>query len=779
MAAIDDGILAAGFVPPSHNPPGLTTLPLYLLSEILTHVEDTRDLASLCCACKVLNYMALPQLYQSFTLTSYDRIRFRDHMSEGCGSASPFSMGLNSIVARKLGPLVKSFTLRGSWAENELEEHSRLGRVPESSMMLNIAVRAALNEMTNLVSFTWQLNTKALETVYQGLLQAKDLKALTIRFPSSRHPRPTMVIPPMLNLEFLKITDIDPLCYPDDISTLLAQSRKLKDLRLHWSPRMKQSQEASVRLSEYFRKCSSLNKPLKLKSISFQNFYAPYSEEMETAFDNTYLEEMHVLDSPAIFSDDYHPVSFVETSWSTGTCLHEHSLKCVRHDHLDKKVAWILSSLNSLERLYYISPIRTASDYINRPREPHSSDPPTDYGDEHTDSAFVSLANSKPLRLNVVPPAVLNAHKAMQDTYLESIFNVHGPKLKHLLLPSRWTLPKDIVLRLVRACPNLEQLGFAAEISGLDSLTVIQPFLTKLRALRLLIPTTRHHGTSPTTLGAYSPSDAPMRIPGQDDPLNNLSQQPSENVLAQLTDLNARAIAELADLDDRVHMRFIGLYTNNQVAAQTIKIVSIGWKAYDLGDVYTIPASEVLPRCQQPTVDDENRPQTMVSGDSPVRYTPWIVDSPNEPQALQSGSFFQPAGSGKRKLPGSILPSPRLSKKPRNQDAGHQRYPPELRNAFELKNIATPLDSPSEELLPDNNPDNKNLPQFDMTDPSAYITSSGYPLSEPARTEITRHMARLQSISEAGGTVYKRRIRRVGWDILKHWEIFALDTQGI
>ncbi|KAI5295573.1 hypothetical protein KEM52_000951 [Ascosphaera acerosa] len=296
--------------------------------------------------------MALPQLCKHIVLTSYDRIRFRDNMSEGCGSASPFSMGLNAIVSRNLGPLVRSFTLRGSWAETELEEHSRLGRVPESSMMLNIAVRAALNEMTNLEFFAWQLNTKALDTVYRGLAQASKLKALTIRFPSSRHPRPTTSIPPMPQLESLKVTDIDPLCYPDDISALVAYSPKLNDLKLHWSPRIKRSQEPSVRLSEYFRKCVTRGKPLRLRSVSFQNFYAPYSDEIDNAFDMTCLEEMHILDSPGIFTTDYVPVSFVETSWANPNCFHKHNLKCLRHDHLDKKVAWMISRISALEQLW-------------------------------------------------------------------------------------------------------------------------------------------------------------------------------------------------------------------------------------------------------------------------------------------------------------------------------------------------------------------------------------------------------------------------------------------
>src|SRR5690242_10575981 len=99
--------------------------------------------------------MALPQLYRHITLTSYDKIRYRGDEPEGIGSASPFSMGLNAVITRPYASLVRSLTLRGDWREDELEEHARVGRVPDSSMMLNIAVRAAVDRMTELESFRW------------------------------------------------------------------------------------------------------------------------------------------------------------------------------------------------------------------------------------------------------------------------------------------------------------------------------------------------------------------------------------------------------------------------------------------------------------------------------------------------------------------------------------------------------------------------------------------------------------------------------------------------
>ena len=100
--------------------------------------------------------MTVPQLYKNIILTSYPDIRFNDEdVPEGFGSASPFTMGLNALVTRKLSNLVQTLDLRGQWPENDLEDYARVGRVPDSSMMLNIVVHAALDRCTSLEKFKY------------------------------------------------------------------------------------------------------------------------------------------------------------------------------------------------------------------------------------------------------------------------------------------------------------------------------------------------------------------------------------------------------------------------------------------------------------------------------------------------------------------------------------------------------------------------------------------------------------------------------------------------
>jgi hypothetical protein len=96
--------------------------------------------------------MTLPRLYERVTLRSYAEIRYVSGKPEGYGSGSPFSMGLNALVSRTFTDYVQQFRVVGEWKESDIEDFSK-GRVPDNSMMLNIALRAVLDKMQNIVSF--------------------------------------------------------------------------------------------------------------------------------------------------------------------------------------------------------------------------------------------------------------------------------------------------------------------------------------------------------------------------------------------------------------------------------------------------------------------------------------------------------------------------------------------------------------------------------------------------------------------------------------------------
>ncbi|KAJ5966192.1 hypothetical protein N7481_012906 [Penicillium waksmanii] len=720
MAAVNQNMFGASIT--TDRPGGglLMRLPLNLIVQIVSHVDDTGDLARLCRTCRVLNYMALPQLYRSLTLNSYGKIRYRNEQPEGIGSASPFTMGLNAIITRPYATLVRSITLRGDWKERELEEHSQVGRVPDSSMLLNIAVRAAVDRMTNLESFHWELNTKMLDTVYHGLTQLPRLTTLTIRFPSTRHPQPTFVLPGMPHLRSLKITDIDPLCYPDDIATMLLKSKKLRELKLHWSPRMRIAQEPSVSLHEYFRKCIAAKHPIPVKKLSFQNMYAFHTEEFNVAFDPTTVEDVTFLSG----TDNTGFVNtFIENSWPTMMPHKKLQIKSIRVDAVSKRNSEFLGNFRGLERLYFVNVTADSSDYLNSPRP----------GFGPASSALTPPVHEIPNGVMGNSPAAaspasqLNLATSVRDSYLSHITTNHGASLRHLLLCSKWPLSTAMIARLVHSCPNLEQLALATEFSSMESLGMLVPFLRKLVALRLLIPAGSAspqggmNGTAPNSATSHTLSgDSAAKFPKLAKSLTFSEQQQPHKFTKEIErELeNARSLADIVDLDDDMLMEMMSYDLADKNVYGNVKVVGMGWKSFELRDFYKAPL---------PVYDDSES------------QSPDPTSDQHEATSEESGGHDTNGQSGAdtTSTPATNIPASTLGKRNRDDDDES-----ESRSRMSLYHTTTRESSES-------------------THPG-FVKTGCFP---PVLTN--------------DGQVSRRRMRRVGWEVLQHWEIWALDAQEI
>ncbi|KAE8349752.1 hypothetical protein BDV28DRAFT_140533 [Aspergillus coremiiformis] len=695
MAAVNRNMFDASVTTDRPRGGSLMVLPLNLIAFIISHLDDPGDLARLCRTCRVLNYMTLPQLYKSITLTSYDRIRYRGDQPEGMGSASPFSMGLNAIITRPYASLVRSLTLRGSWRESELDEHARIGRVPDSSMMLNIVVRAAIDKMAELESFTWDLNTKMLETVYLGLTNLPKLTSLTVRFPSSRHPRPTIVIPAMPHLRYLKITDIDPLCYPDDISTLLWKCRKLRVLNMHWSPRMREEQEPSVMLHDYFRKCVTAKQPLKVTKIGLQNFYALHTEEFNLAFDQTTVQDVTILTNPK--ADDYNFMNtFVDSTWPINP-PHIIGIKSMRQDSFTRRHADFIGNFTGLEKLYFVNATPNPNDMNSSKPLEYSAPTPTSAGQNNLNSGNASAqtphatpSNSPSLQANI------------RDAYLNNIIMNHAATLRHLLLPSYWPLSSSTIARIVHASPQLEQLAFATEFSSMETLGLLLPFLRNLVAVRLLVPTGATLSSQPSR-----PSKAS---------LGRFSKRPCapDEIFT-----SAMTLADIVDADDDILIdKFSESLADPQVFSQ-LKLFGFGWKAFELLDYYTVPCA---PPPERNVQSQSQSPADLVSDEANGCRERLVNGLPHNDDGATASGLLTPAPNGTQ--------APTLLGKRRCDHELNPGTPPKT-----CKLRENPIE----------------LSEFNPCMP----------------TTVTN------------GRMWRRRVRRVRWDVVKRYEIWGLDTQEL
>ncbi|EXJ83999.1 hypothetical protein A1O3_04666 [Capronia epimyces CBS 606.96] len=451
---------------------GVDSVPLTIVAHIISYLEDdVASLAQLCRTSRVLFYMTLPHLWNNVALKSYSSIRYKDELPEGFGGASPFSMGLNALVTRNVSRLVRSLALEGEIGAADLDEYARAGRVSESEMILNIAIRAAIDQCVHLRSFKWDLDTRRQPNVYAGLAKLSSLETLWLKLPTNRSPQPVVEAPPLPNLKSLTITHYDPFCFPDDFSTLFLHASKLEVLNMHFSPRMRERGETSVMLTQFFRKNIAAKKKLYLKKIGVYNLL-PYVDAAECVevLDSSLCEDFTALNTFGLDEDAVNgrpATHFIDRAWMVS--VDERSRpkrpKTLRLDQLHKRHALDLGKSAGLERLYLINARYKAESAEVSPRAPSTT-----------------TSGNRSARPTPTP------NTSLRDLYLDSICDVCGPTLKHLILPARWLLPTQVTARLIRSCPNLTQLSAAIQCVDLDVLRILVPFLSKLWAMRILSP---------------------------------------------------------------------------------------------------------------------------------------------------------------------------------------------------------------------------------------------------------------------------------------------------
>lgn len=312
---------------------------------------------------------------------------------------------------------------------------------------------------------SWELDTKMLPTVWQGLVLKSSLTHLTIRYPSRRTPQPIALVPPLPNLKSLKLYDIDPLCYGDDVSLLIRDAKKLEDLKLIWNPRMREACEPSVSLGAFFGQMVAAGSGAPIRKLAFKNLYAINDATFADHAFKMYLEEFTFINSIAGAGDEA-DAAFFEHTWRPATISPAPNMKMVRTDKVTRQHVSYLNSSPGLERLYLVGPPRT--NRINgisfKNPAPFPNSPASSTNSSPTDAATISL----------------------KDEYLDAMIKHHGSTLRHLLLMPCWRLTSDEIAVIVRHCPNLEQLGIGVEFCNFFNLRLLVPFLPKLTAIRIL-----------------------------------------------------------------------------------------------------------------------------------------------------------------------------------------------------------------------------------------------------------------------------------------------------
>jgi hypothetical protein len=463
-------------------------LPLNLIARIVSYLDDPGDIARVTRTSRLLYYMTLPQLYQQVALHSYSDIKYVNGRPEGYGSGSPFMMALNGLVTKSYAGVVQHFRVWGEWKDVGADDFAK-GRVPDNSMMLNMMLRVCVDKMVKLRSFSWELDCKPLKTLYQGLAAKDTLTSLTIKFPSSRLPRPSVCIPAMPALKVLKAIDIDPLCYPDDISVLILSSKNLIDLRLHFSPRMRTQAEPSLSMEAYFGRCFKAGYIPQLKHVAMQNFFGPNTHALGAVMNPVSCESCTFLDTFGGAQGGSSNV-FVDDTWRHIPNDTKFHCRILRFNEFAEQHVTMIKNSRGLERVYIVN------DRAGKPAMSSTGNTPgrdsAEYITPDDSPAASTTTNHTNGTTTVSAPADIytTARNADISTfgpfYLNAFTQYHGATLQHLLLSAHWKLNETDISTLIRCCPNLTQLGLALASSQISTLRLLLPFLENLYAFRIL-----------------------------------------------------------------------------------------------------------------------------------------------------------------------------------------------------------------------------------------------------------------------------------------------------
>lgn len=290
------------------------------------------------------------------------------------------------------------------------------------------------------------------------------------------------------------MTNYDPLCHPDDISTLLLHGDKLNNVQMHFSPRMRDQGEPSVIFGHFFRKLVMAKKQLKIRRLGVYNLLA----SMDTAvcmsvLDTTVCQDFTAINSFGFDEDTFAAPSnatyFIDRTWLVPfDQIDQPKPKTIRVDQLHKRHALELQRAAGVEHLYLVN-ARHKPEGANGCSQSHStpnsaSVSPYALSANGNGSGIGSGSGSRSSSRGTPTP-----NTSLRDLYMDNICNVCGPTLKHLILPSRWPLNQTSLARLIRSAPNLTQLSTALMCTDMHVTRMLMPFLGKLYAIRLLIPT--------------------------------------------------------------------------------------------------------------------------------------------------------------------------------------------------------------------------------------------------------------------------------------------------
>jgi hypothetical protein len=260
------------------------------------------------------------------------------------------------------------------------------------------------------------------------------------------------------------LANLDPLCYNDDVSVLIAEAENLKTLKLHWSPRMRQEREPSVNMSTYFGRIAASPRKLNLENFAIANLFSRNDAALAeaVAFENivfiTFINCMDMDDPSTVFMD--------KTWDDRGHTVQLTSLRKIRTDRVSARSSQGLLKVRNLTDIYLVNNRAWSESTTLRKSESPSVQVPPDSTMQNADSAGTSdRQGSNPLSPDSAAGSGLTnqnqRHISRASDFIAALVTSHADTVERLLLRDSWLLGRDVILPLLSSCRKLRQVAFA------------------------------------------------------------------------------------------------------------------------------------------------------------------------------------------------------------------------------------------------------------------------------------------------------------------------------
>ena len=289
----------------------------------------------------------------------------------------------------------------------------------------------------------------------------------------------------MPQLTSLTLENFDLNSNPADLSQLIYNAQDLQRLNIGFSPRFMEESEP-VPLLDLLHLNIEHSRKLRLRHLGLYHAYISPSAEVYPLLDPDDLESLTVvnsLDPESPSTPKQQIAGLYDQSWNlqSNKPLDLSKVRIFRTDKINAASLKDLASLTGIEELYLVSPWK-------KPKKKSRSRSTTTTPSAIDSASFVpgSPLPNKGALIN--KPYQPTTAQILRDSLIDTISQIAGPRLRNLIMSSRFPLRLLNLSRLVATCPNMEQIAFAQDELSPAAIRQVAPGGTKLKCFRMLRP---------------------------------------------------------------------------------------------------------------------------------------------------------------------------------------------------------------------------------------------------------------------------------------------------